>query len=89
MLSSPNILLHTVHNLRSVSLRGATKEGDLLKIELPYQIREALIKRSFYTKIDILKLKKAIFEQYTDNQIEECRLIENEMVCSTWLLKNN
>jgi SAM-dependent methyltransferase len=31
--------------------------------------------------------KKHLFEHYRDNQIEECRLIEHEMICSTWILK--
>jgi len=31
--------------------------------------------------------KKQIFEQYMDNQIKECKLIEHEMICSTWILK--
>lgn len=31
--------------------------------------------------------KKMIFEQYMDNQIKECKLIEHEMICSTWILK--
>ncbi len=28
-----------------------------------------------------------IFERYMSNQIDECKLIENEMICSTWILK--
>ena len=32
--------------------------------------------------------KKQIFKKYMDNQIEECKLIEYEMICSTWILKN-
>ena len=28
-----------------------------------------------------------IFERYMSNQINECKLIENEMICSTWILK--
>ncbi len=28
-----------------------------------------------------------IFDRYMSNQINECNLIENEMICSTWLLK--
>ena len=27
-----------------------------------------------------------IFERYMSNQIDECKLIENEMICSTWIL---
>lgn len=28
-----------------------------------------------------------IFKRYMSNQIDECKLIENEMICSTWILK--
>lgn len=28
-----------------------------------------------------------IFERYMSNQIDECKLIENEVICSTWLMK--
>lgn len=28
-----------------------------------------------------------IFERYMSNQIDECKLIEDEMVCSTWIMK--
>lgn len=31
--------------------------------------------------------KTSIFEKYMNNQIEECKLIENDMTCSTWILK--
>lgn len=31
--------------------------------------------------------KKKIFQRYMDNQIEECKLIENDMICSTWILR--
>ena len=31
--------------------------------------------------------KVKIFEQYMENQIEECKLIENDMICSTWILR--
>lgn len=42
-------------------------------------------------RIQELKVKypsnTKIFEQYLDNQIVECELIENDMTCSTWILK--
>ena len=28
-----------------------------------------------------------IFERYMSNQIEECKMIENEIICSTWIMK--
>ena len=28
-----------------------------------------------------------ILERYMSNQIDECKLIENEMICSTWIMK--
>ncbi|MCK4661482.1 MAG: methyltransferase domain-containing protein [Bacteroidales bacterium] len=31
--------------------------------------------------------KKKLFKRYMDNQINECSLIENDMICSTWILK--
>ncbi|MCH9661933.1 MAG: class I SAM-dependent methyltransferase [Bacteroidetes bacterium] len=45
-----------------------------------------------YINKRIEELKKAypektqIFEQYMSNQIDECKMIENEMICSTWIL---
>lgn len=28
-----------------------------------------------------------IFERYMSNQIDECKMIENEVICSTWIMK--
>ena len=48
---------------------------------------------NIYISKRIEELKKAypeqtqIFERYMSNQIDECKLIENEMICSTWILK--
>ncbi len=30
-----------------------------------------------------------LFDRYMANQIEECKLIENDMICSTWILRKN
>ena len=45
-----------------------------------------------YINKRIQELKKThpeqtqIFEHYISNQMDECKLIENEMICSTWLM---
>ncbi len=45
-----------------------------------------------YINKRIQELKKTypeqtqIFERYISNQMDECKLIENEMICSTWLM---
>ena len=31
--------------------------------------------------------KAQLFQRYMDNQLEECRQIENDMICSTWLFR--
>jgi cyclopropane fatty-acyl-phospholipid synthase-like methyltransferase len=45
-----------------------------------------------YLKIEILKNrhpeKTRLFEQYWQDQLKECRLLANDLICSTWLLKN-
>lgn len=56
-------------------------------------IRAIIKKNNRYSNKRIEGLKKAnpkqtqIFERYLSNQIDECKLIEDEMICSTWILK--
>lgn len=51
-------------------------------------------KNNHYIKnrIEELKVKypakTEIFERYMKNQIEECNLLENDLICSTWILRN-
>ncbi len=57
------------------------------------KIRTINNENNIYINKRIEELKKAnpektqIFERYMSNQIDECKLIENEMICSTWILK--
>jgi SAM-dependent methyltransferase len=50
-------------------------------------------KNNFHINKRIEELKKAypekteIFDQYMSNQELECKMIENEMICSTWILR--
>ena len=57
------------------------------------KIRTINNENNIYINKRIEELKKAnpeqtkIFDRYMSNQIDECKLIENEMICSTWILK--
>ena len=42
-------------------------------------------------RIEELKIahpgQRQIFERYMSNQVNECKMIENDMICSTWIMK--
>ncbi len=56
------------------------------------KIRTINNQNNHYINKRIQELKKTypeqtqIFERYISNQMDECKLIENEMICSTWLM---
>lgn len=48
-----------------------------------------LISAKINQLIELYPDKEMIFKRYMNNQFEECKTIENDMVCSTWLLKKS
>lgn len=46
-----------------------------------------LIQARISTLIKMHPDKQQLFDQYMDNQLKECSALEEDMICSTWLLK--
>lgn len=61
---------------------------DIKDIKKVNQRNNTLIQNQINQLIDKYPEEKEIFEAYMQNQLDECHMIENDIVCSTWLLKS-
>lgn len=60
---------------------------DIKDIQKVNHRNNTLIKTRIEQLINKYPQDKELFEAYMQNQLDECRMIENDIVCSTWLLK--